>query len=246
VLADETLLRQCVLNLVFNAREALQHAPADRRRIELRTLRTGDEVHLIVRDHGPGLPAKNLHELFKPFVTTKGGSHAGLGLATVRSAMKRFGGDVIAENAADGGASFDLRFTAAAWSAIDAPASVGRSPRRRLLVVDDEAEVVDLLQTLLARRGHSVVGTHDPWEALRLAKAEPFDAVICDVGMPGLSGLDLGRRLRRLGARCKLVLITGRDTESVRADPRTHTGDRILQKPFLESDVERLLETLFS
>src|SRR5262249_5766470 len=99
--------------------------------------------------------------------------------------------------------------------------------------------------TFLTTLGHTVVGTHDPSEALRRGKAELFDALICDVGMPGLSGLELSRSLREAGARCKLVLITGWDSESVRADPRAAMCDAILQKPFVGEDVRKLLDTLF-
>ena len=90
VRGDQTIVRQAVMNVLLNAREAVKEVAAERRRIEIR-LGGGDPVSLQVRDRGPGIPDNLLTQIFLPFVSSKEG-HAGLGLATVRASLRHFGG----------------------------------------------------------------------------------------------------------------------------------------------------------
>jgi signal transduction histidine kinase/CheY-like chemotaxis protein len=242
VQGDETMVRQAVTNVLLNAREALAGAAAQRRRIEVTLARAGTTgVTLQIRDHGPGIPPEVMKDMFNAFVTSKP-DHAGLGLASSHSSMKHFGGQISARNMPDGGACFDLKFIAADPVAAALPPSSAPNPgRRRILVLDDERDFVEIVRITLLELGHEVVGIDNAEEALLAIENQQIDLALCDVGLPGRSGLDLLPALKRRVPR--VVLMTGWDTDVVRTDQRSRSADGLLQKPFEQSDLRRVIAT---
>jgi signal transduction histidine kinase len=245
VRGDHAIVRQVVMNLVLNAREAAKDVPIERRRIEIR-LAGHDRVVLHVRDRGPGILPELLDQVFQPFVTSKKG-HAGLGLATVRASMKHFGGDVHASNEPDGGACFRLEF-AAAPAAEAAAGETGPPGVRRLsvLVVDDEPDFLAGMRDLLAAEGHEVTSAVDGDDAVAKVADREFDVVLMDLGLPKRNGLEVIRALRGEGVHSKMVLMTGWDGEMARADARAKMCDTVLQKPFKLRDLKQVLTSLFA
>jgi signal transduction histidine kinase len=245
VRGDHGVVRQAVMNLVLNARDAVKEVSIDRRRIEVR-ISGRDRIVLHVRDHGPGVPANLFGQVFEPFVTSKQG-HAGLGLATVRAAMKHFGGEVDASNEPDGGACFRLEFAPAPATSIAASEASPPDVRRlSVLVVDDEPDFLTGVRDLLARDGHEVAGAVDGDDAIAKVAQKDFDVVLMDLGLPKRSGLEVIRALRGEGVESKMVLMTGWDGETARADSRAELCDVILQKPFKMQDLKQVLTSLFS
>ncbi len=245
VRGDQTIVRQAVMNLVLNAREAVKEVPAERRRVEIR-LGGDDPVTLEVRDRGPGIPGDLLGQIFLPFVSSKTG-HAGLGLATVRASMKHFGGEVAAANNADGGATFRLTFSAAP----EARAATGEKKlpavrRLSVLVVDDEPDFLSGMRDVLRTEGHEVQSAADGDEAIAKVSQRDFDVVLMDLGLPRRNGLEVIRALRGEGVRSKMVLMTGWDSETARADARADLCDTVLQKPFKIPELRQVLTSLFA
>ena len=245
VLGEQTMVRQVLMNLILNAREAVMGVREDRRLIELRVRRVGEVVCLDVRDHGPGLAPEMTGQVFKPFVSTKPG-HAGLGLATVYASMKHFGGKVEASNEPDGGACFSLTFTASGEAAATDAEEEVKAPRHlSVLVVDDEPDFVAGVCDLLVEGGHKVSSAHDGEEAISKVARHDFDLVLMDLGLPRRNGLEILRALRGEGVTSKMVLMTGWDSDAVQVDPRSVFCDSILQKPFRRRDLDQVLTTLF-
>jgi len=246
VQGDQTMVRQAAMNIVLNARDAVKSVSPERRAIDISLIPTGGEVHLEVRDQGPGIPPELREEIFRPFVTTKEG-HAGLGLATVHSSMKHFGGRVeIVEPPGGRGACFRLTFTAsleriAGASEVVAP----RAKRLRILVVDDEPEFVAVVRETLQQEGHEVVGADNGDDALSKVAHEHFDVILMDLGLPRRNGLEVVRAMRGEGISSKIILMTGWDGEAVGADPRVTFCDKVLQKPFRRRELEGILSSLF-
>jgi signal transduction histidine kinase len=244
VQGDQTIVRQAVMNLVLNAREAVKEVSSEQRRIEIR-LSGDDPVTLEVRDQGPGIPGELLGQIFLPFVSSKEG-HAGLGLAKVRASMKHFGGEVVAANNADGGATFRLTFAAgpaarAAKGAEPAPAF----RRLSVLVVDDEPDFLTGMRDVLRTEGHEVTSANDADEAIAKVSQRDFDVVLMDLGLPRRNGLEAIRALRGEGVQSKMVLMTGWDSETARADSRADLCDTVLQKPFKIPELRQVLTSLF-
>jgi PAS domain S-box-containing protein len=228
VLADPTQVHQLVLNLGTNAAHAMGEAGGT---LEFQLsaltvtatnaarypgLAAGSYAELMVRDNGCGMEEDVLRRIFDPFFTTKRqGEGTGLGLAVVHGIMKAHDGSVTARSRLGIGTTFLLHFPAAPATASVArpvcPTRAGHGSGERILYIDDEASLVRLGTRLLERLGYKVTGDTNPLEALARIKADPaaFDAVVTDLSMPGMSGLELAREVREIRAEMPIFITSG-------------------------------------
>lgn len=246
VRCDPAVIHQAVLNLIINAQDALADVHPDRRRLQLRVYPDNGSVRLVVADSGPGIAPAMLGRLFQPFATTKAGAHLGLGLAATHASLREYGGSIEARNAPGSGAVFEVTLVAApsgppaAVPAPRAPAVAAEPTARRrdkILAVDDDPDVVYIIREYLEPLGYEVATATGPAQALEAVAAHGFDLVLCDIGMPGQSGLEMPRALRERGYGGKLVLMTGWDSHALSADPRIAEADTLLKKPFLGTEL---------
>ncbi len=247
--ADRGEMEQVVLHLVLNAEHSLADRPGERRLL-LRTRPGRLGVALEVVDTGPGIPPEHLERIFDPFWTTREpGKGAGLGLSMVYGIVAGHGGEIRVESEPGRGAAFTVELPA-----LPAPADAGAGdeaglpagPGLRVLVVDDEAPIRHSLARYLARRGHAVDQAADGREALRRldAAAEPYDVVLADLRMPGLSGdrLLAEMRVRHPGSEHRLVFITGDALGEEMAGAIASSGVPVVFKPFELEQVARAVE----
>ncbi len=228
VLADATQIHQVIMNLGANARDAMgEHggvltiglrevaidAELNARAPELRGQTC---VCLTVEDTGVGMTREVLARIFDPFFTTKPAGHGtGMGLAMVHGIIRRHGGVVLATSEPGRGTKFELYFPVAAQSreAEETPEKLAgvQANGERILYVDDEEPLVFLATRMLTRLGFQVDGHTDAREALREFARDPYrwDLVISDLGMPGMSGLDLAAELLRIRPDLPLMLTSG-------------------------------------
>ncbi len=250
VLADRAQLHQIVLNLVMNARDAMDGAGDVEVRIEPVDGPPGDPelrerrwVRLRVRDEGAGIDAETRARLFEPYATTKGSAGHGLGLAVVHGVVERLGGVIRVDTAPGRGTTFDvwLPFSSAPVPpGADAPAPDAWP--RTVLVVDDQPLVRDTLARLVESLGSTVLTASDGAEALAILAANPaIDLVLSDVTMPGFSGLELARRVRALAPKVRVVLCTGFADAIDESAVREVGAEALLAKPVRRA---RLAETL--
>jgi CheY-like chemotaxis protein len=161
----------------------------------------GDAVLLTFADTGPGIPEEVGLKAFEPFFSTKGSSHTGLGLATVERLVTLSGGSVRLASDSEGGTRFDIFLKMA---------EARQTSARRVLVVDDEPPVLDLLNEILQTAGFETSPFNDPIAALHAVEAgSTFDAVVSDVRMPGMSGPELLRRVEKVMGPRPVVFVTG-------------------------------------
>jgi len=255
-LADPYQLQQVFLNLLVNAEQALLHSRGGGR-VSIRTYQPSvQRVAFEVADDGPGVSREIASRIFDPFFSTKApGEGTGLGLSIVYGIVKQHGGDVYFENQTGGGARFvvDLPLVSAAEveshedispNAVQTTA-VGAS---RILVVEDEASVANLISDVLKEEGHHVEVTLDGQEGLARLSRGHYDAILCDLRMPRLDGQAFYDALVQAGSAMKdrILFITG-DTLAPRTrdflEPR---GLPHLDKPFrveeLKLSVHAILE----
>ena len=248
IAADPDQLLQVVLNLLQNA----MHAMAERERERVVTVRVAPadgKVRLEVEDTGPGIPAAILDRIFDPFFTTKPpGQGTGLGLSICYGIVKAHGGEIAAENVPGGGARFVVELPAGVAAPAPAPAATS-SPaaavgRLRLLVVDDEPEILNLLTEILETAGHQVSTAVNGRTALdRIARGEAYDLILLDMKMPELDGHAVFEELARSRpeAARRVIFSTGdvisRDTQAFIAA----SGRPAVMKPFVADDIERVL-----
>ena len=213
---DATQLRQVVMNLITNASDAIgersgvitietgmmQATRADLASAYAAAVDPGEYVYLEVRDTGCGMDAETQQRIFDPFFTTKF-SGRGLGLAAVLSIVRGHKGAVTIQSAPGKGTTFRVLFLACAAEAVplsgpSSPASARREAR--VLIVDDEPAVRAIARETLTRAGFTVVVAADGHEALAHVRAEgaAIDAVLMDMTMPGLSGIDTLRAIHEL------------------------------------------------
>ena len=115
-----------------------------------------------------------------------------------------------------------------------------------MLVVDDEPDFVSGMRDLLKTDGHEVASANDGDEAIAKVAQREFDVVLMDLGLPKRNGLEVIRALRGEGIQSKMVLMTGWDSETTRADSRADLCDTVLQKPFKMVELRQVLTTLFA
>jgi len=198
-------------------------------------------IRLTLRDNGLGMPPDVLERIFEPFYTTKPvGQGTGLGLATVWHLVTELGGSIDVSSAPGAGTAFNLCLplrasTEAAPAAAAVPVASAAVPgTARILLVDDEDAVSNLVCEILQYHGHQVTMLANgrlAWEKLSAAPAT-FDLLILDLNMPGLNGLELARRARDLPFGGIIFVMSGRLSESDRAEFQRLRVDRIIEKPF--------------
>lgn len=236
VLADADLLVQVFSNIIVNAEQALRQAPEPRRlRVSARTEGTS-AVRVEIADNGPGIPAAVASRVFEPFYTTKGvGAGTGIGLSVSRGMVEAMGGTIAVDPGPGRGARFIVTLPVAPQTAAGA-ADQQAAPSGgalRVLIVDDEEELRNLLSELLVADGCVVDTAEDGASALRLiAGGADYDAVLADARMPKLDGATLYREALAIAPRLagRFAIITG-DTFLGGMHGGTD-GPEVIEKPF--------------
>jgi CheY-like chemotaxis protein/anti-sigma regulatory factor (Ser/Thr protein kinase) len=252
---DRERLVQVVTNLLANA---VKFTPAGRA-VHLSARQDGEEIVIAVRDEGEGIAPELLPQVFDIFTQGEQGRDRrsgglGLGLAIARSVVVAHGGRITAMSDGLGrGAAFEVRLPLppAAWmvdTRPDAPTPVTHArTRRRILVVDDSADGVEMLAEFLGAIGYEAVVAYRAPEALAIARELPLDAAILDIGLPDMDGYELARTIKaELQARApKLVAMTGYAQPADRARAFEAGFAEHLAKPVdmtvLASTLERVL-----
>jgi signal transduction histidine kinase len=197
VMADAHQLQQVFLNLINNARQAIEEA-GRKGRITLRTISAAQSVRTTIEDDGPGIPENVINRIFDPFFTTKAvGKGTGLGLSVSYGIIQEHGGDIRVESRPGRGTTFIIDLPAAGEApekavAVDELPAVQKDPSlKRVLVIDDEAALLLLAERMLKISGYSSDTAKDGEIALGLLKVRAFDVVVCDWKMPGMGGREI-------------------------------------------------------
>jgi PAS domain S-box-containing protein len=247
VVADDGRLTQVFINLIVNAAHAIPEGHSDDNRITVRT-RSDDDGHAVIEieDTGRGMPPEVQARAFDPFFTTKEvGGGTGLGLSICHGIISALGGRISIESAVGRGTVVRVVLPPAAQEAAPArlttPPVAAAQQRLRVLVVDDEPLVVDMLARVL-RRDHEVVAVSCGRDALEQVGAGVwFDAIVSDVMMPNMTGIELLEALVRLDpvqARRLIFLSGGVFTPETRARLDA-LGTLQLEKPVGTKDLRR-------
>jgi two-component system cell cycle sensor histidine kinase/response regulator CckA len=247
VIGDRAQLEQVIMNLVVNARDALQGQGDGR--VVVRTRSDGDRVVLEVADNGPGIPAAIRDRVFEPYFTTKskGAQGAGLGLATVYGIVESHHGVIeIADGLAGRGATLCVRLPAAPQAAPREviPAAPAPAPGSGLvLVVDDDAIVRRALAMTLQSLGYGAIEAGGGAEALEVYRRRrgEITAVLLDMIMPGMTGAATFCALRELDPEVPVLLMSGHTTNE-EAQGLIDRGARgFVVKPYSADDLARAL-----
>jgi PAS domain S-box-containing protein len=238
-------LEQVFVNVYLNAAQAFPEDQSDAL-ISVSAQVTESTVQIDVTDNGPGMAPDILERIFEPFFTVRpSGSGTGLGLFICKDIVLRFGGTIRAESEVGKGTSVIITLPRAEPAAArdEPPVWTTRLSGRRILVVDDEPLIVSTIVRALGT-DNEVVGETCPERALALAVADPpFDAIVCDIIMEGLTGVDVYERIarERPGMESRIVFVSGgAHTPRTRAF-LARVPNRCLIKPFAPEGLSSVL-----
>jgi two-component system NtrC family sensor kinase len=264
VLGDSNQLTQVFLNLIVNAEQAVREI-RDQGTLRIRLGAVGDRVLITFQDDGVGIRRETLPRIFDPFFTTKRpGRGTGLGLSICMAIIREHNGDISAQPLPDGGSVFTVSLpvctqTVAVVEQDPAPHSRPETiapaaaplTGKRILVVDDEEGIRELVSDSLAARNIFVDCAASSDEALELASRHSYDAIVCDLNLESESGLavsgfDVHDRIcenlaSRSAPRPPFVFMTGDLVDSAANEQATRNGSQFLQKPFRIADLLALI-----
>jgi signal transduction histidine kinase/CheY-like chemotaxis protein len=230
VAGEPAQLREVLVNVLLNATDAMLQGGA----VRVRTWADGGRVHCAVIDSGVGMSEDVRRRVLEPFFTTKGPRSTGLGLSVAYGTIERHGGTLTIDSAEGQGTTVTISLPAAP-AGVEAPARLTPPPPPallRILVIDDEPEVREILADLLEAEGHTVRQASGGREGLGLlAAGERVDVVLTDLGMPEMRGSEVARTIHERWAGLPVGLVTGWGEQELTDDERRRV-DFVIAKPY--------------
>ncbi len=258
ILGNLGQIQQVLMNLLSNARDALENSPT--KKITITTRNECDFFYLSVSDTGQGMDEKTKQKIFQPFFTTKArGKGTGMGTSISLGIIRNHQGQFDFSSKINEGTTFWFKIKTAKSSAQEASRMSSSSlndlnnlgtqepKKKRALVVDDEPEIRDILRFILEKAGIEVVEAADGVEGISQTKQAKFDLIVCDIQMPNLDGFGMLNQLREdSNFTGKFILITGgiQSNRSTKGQQEmVDSIDGFLRKPFSDDE---LLETIMN
>lgn len=249
VMGDASELREVLVNMVFNAVDAMPSGGT----LTLSVEEVNDFVQICIGDTGVGMLPEVYSRIFDPFFTTKGKSGMGLGLAVSYGIVRRHEGFIEVSSEVGKGTTFKINLPIAEDVVMPKPEEeksllseealaiiAARTARKtKILVVDDEDHVRELLGDILKAEGCDVVLAERGTDALTILEKEKFDGMFSDVGMPGMSGWELTAAVRARDKKIPIALITGWGEIVGSNEKKEAQVDWVVAKPF---DITRIAE----
>jgi signal transduction histidine kinase/ActR/RegA family two-component response regulator len=232
IMGNPSEVREVLTNIIFNAVDAMSKGG----KLTVTTQpQAEDWVEVRIADTGIGMTEDVKKRVFDPFFTTKGVTNSGLGMSVSYGIIKRHGGEILIESEPQKGTTFIIHLPTGYGEeeGLAKEVSVLKESRRaRILVIDDEDSVRDILSRMLKTKGHKVVVAPNGEEGIERFRAETFDLVLTDLGMPKLSGWDVGKTIKGINPKTPIAMITGWGVELDREKLSESGIDLIISKPF--------------
>ena len=195
-------------------------------------------------DTGIGMTEEVKKRIFDPFFTTKGVTNSGLGMSVSYGIIRRHGGEILIESEPGKGSTFIIHLPTG-YGEEEKEEKVAIPPKEsspaRILVIDDEESVRDILSRMLRSKGHQVMGASNGEEGIERFRSERFDLVFTDLGMPKMSGWEVGRAIKEMNPKVPIAMITGWGVELNREKMNESGIDLIVSKPFNFDQVIQLV-----
>jgi signal transduction histidine kinase/ActR/RegA family two-component response regulator/uncharacterized protein YigA (DUF484 family) len=232
IMGNPSELREVLTNIIFNAVDAM---PQGGKLIIVTQPQTEDWVEVRITDTGIGMTEEVRKRVFDPFFTTKGVTNSGLGMSVSYGIIKRHGGEILIESEPGKGTTFIIHLPTGYGeeeAVVKKVTPLKESRQARILVIDDEDSVRDILSRMLKTKGHQVVVASNGEEGIERFRSESFDLVFTDLGMPKLSGWEVGKTIKGINPRVPIAMITGWGVELDREKLSESGIDLIVSKPF--------------
>lgn len=235
-------LREVLLNIINNSIDAMPEGGV----ITIETSWGEGFILLTIKDTGIGMSESVKGRVFDPFFTTKGPKSAGLGMSVSFGIIKRHHGEITVESEEGRGTSVTIKLPISqikeSQQEVSSHPQTETEKRVKILVIDDEEGVRNLLQELFETEGYEVAIASDGEEGLKLFKNGAFDMVFTDLGMPGVSGWEVAKEIKRLNTQTQVMLITGWGVQVDEEEKRAHGVDFVINKPFNLKEIVNLVQ----
>ncbi len=234
-------------------------------------LKPGDYICLHIQDQGHGIPEKALPRVFEPYFTTRSGSQ-GLGLTTALSSIQRMGGTILIDSTPGVGTTISLYLPAAGTGIVGRPPTTSLaklvplptatpsaiSPlhapahKRRILLMDDEQMILDIVSRMLGHLGYEVTTCTDGSQAIAAfakskSQSEPFDIVMMDLVIPnGVGGQDAVHTIKKIDPGAKVIASSGHLEHPVMVDHKSFGFNAVLEKPYKLEKLQQVIETVIN
>ena len=243
-MADEFQITEVLVNVLTNAEQAVAQSGGGR--IGIKAMHMPHGLRITVTDDGPGIPAEHMGRIFDPFFTTKeDGSGTGLGLSVCYGIISQHGGKLWAESVPGQGTAFFIELPVLGPEETPEPgqSEAGGTGRRakRVLVIDDEADILEIAARALTNAGHVVHVAQDGGEALRRVQSEDYDRIFLDLKMPSMGGRQIFQRIQGLDELLaeRVVFMTGEALGTDVAEVLPEGDNPVLEKPFSREQLLR-------
>ncbi len=241
IMGKASELREVFVNMINNALDAMPNGGS----LSFRSWTDDNTVFASISDSGMGIPETVQKKIFDPFFSTKGAEGSGLGLSVVYGIISRHSSKIEVESRVGKGSTFILQFPitkeTAVSNVIPERIQYAKSNKYHILVVDDMHDINKLLNTFLTREGYHVNCAGTGNEAIKLLKEKHFDLVLCDLGMPDVTGKDVIKAIDVMDKRPKVGLITGWADMAESLKSENIRTDFVVNKPFDLPELSRLI-----
>ncbi len=247
---DPHQMQQVFMNIINNAHQAMVEY-SGQGNLTVETELKNDMILIRFSDTGPGIPQENMERIFDPFFTTKAlGKGTGLGLSICHSIVEKHEGRIYAESEADSGATFVVEIPVQSGetvlSAMPQPEeseSAASEFGSKILIVDDEQEILKLFTDILDILGHKAVTARSGSQAMERLSEDEYDLIICDMKMPGFGGEELYNHISvsqpKLAER--IIFVTGDTVNPETQSFLQSTGNPYIGKPFRLEEIRRIM-----
>ncbi|MCX7642747.1 MAG: CHASE2 domain-containing protein [Armatimonadetes bacterium] len=239
VMGNPTELRQVLINLIFNAVEAMPNGGT----LSIRTWSENNFACIAVQDTGIGMTPEIKRRIFDPFFTTKGEQGTGLGLSICYGIVTRHNGTIDVESEVGKGTTFIVKLPIAK-GAVEPVTELAHLPPMRILVIDDDETVAAALAEVLRYAGHKVDIATNGLSGLQLFKPNAYEVVIVDWLMPGMDGLAVARSIRDMAPMQPIVLTTAWQSQ-LDAEAVSAIVDAVIPKPWTPKSLWEALKQAF-
>ena len=236
-------LREALTNLIFNAVDAMPTGGT----IHIKTQQDLDKATITVQDTGIGMTPEERERCLEPFFTTKGEHGTGLGLAVVYGIVQRHQGSIDIVSERNGGTTFTISFPTTTEALATVAPQIQRLDRTlRVLVVDDQEVICELIAEYLHGDGHTTACAFRGDHALNLFRAETFDLVVTDQAMPAMNGTQLAAAIKKHSPTTPIILLTGFGEEMLAVGGQPTGVDIVLGKPISHADLRHAIFRAFT
>jgi len=233
-------LREVFTNFINNAVDAMPKGG----QIKIKTLKKGNHIFIKLGDTGVGIPKDIRERIFDPFFTTKGPQSTGLGMSVSYGIINRHRGIIGVGSTEGKGTTFTIKLPITSEKAREEKRKplTGKRDKARILVVEDEEGVRELLKDILIDGGHEVETASRGSEGVKMLKKKDFDLVFTDLGMPGMSGWQVAEATKKINRNTPVALITGWEIQLASSGLKERGVDLIVNKPFKVKQILKLVE----